>query len=246
VTAVADAGRSHADAAPAETSAHASDESRAHNVERPWYTYAARLLPASAGRWVDLGCGQGEFLGLARAHGAAGTGVDYWLPNAKSAGGVGRGGVVADLNHRLPFRDASLDGVTLIEVIEHIVRAEGLVDEIARVVRPGGWLIVTTPNVVHLTYRLRALTGHPPKQEGYHYRFFTRDLLRETLETRGFRRTATASFGKQALLSKLARLAGKGRKHKVRYVVPDALEGLLAQHFVWRLERTAAPTAART
>ncbi len=46
------------------------------------------------------------------------------------------------------------------------------------------------------------------------------------------------TFGKQALLSRLARLTGGGRKKKVRYVVPSALESLLAQHFVWRLRRT--------
>ena len=51
---------------------------------------------------------------------------------------------------------------------------------------------------------------------------------------------AQASFGKQALLSKLARLAGKGAKHKVRYVVPRPFEPLLAQHFVWRLERVTS------
>jgi 2-polyprenyl-3-methyl-5-hydroxy-6-metoxy-1,4-benzoquinol methylase len=127
----------------------------------------------------------------------------------------------------------------MIEVIEHIVQAEALVAELARVIRPGGWLIVTTPNVVHIAYRWRALTGHPPKQEGYHYRFFTRDTLAEIFAEAGFRLASQASFGKQALLSKLARLAGKGSKHKVRYVVPRPLETLFAQHFVWRLERVA-------
>ena len=114
---------------------------------------------------------------------------------------------------------------------------EDLVAELARVIRPGGWLIVTTPNVVHLTYRIRTLTGHPPKQEGYHYRFFTRKTLTATLAEAGFELDGYASFGKQVVLSKLARLAGKGAKYKVRYVVPRPFEGLLAQHFVWRLRR---------
>lgn len=224
---------------PAATAAHESDRVRRRVTDRPWYGYAARLLPQAraAGRWIDLGCGQGEFLERATEQGLRGLGLDYWPANAAAAGRSHRGGVVANLNQGLPFRDASLDGATLIEVIEHIVRAEALAAELARVIRPGGWLIVTTPNVVHWTYRWRALTGHPPKQEGYHFRFFTRGTLRGMLEQAGFRLRARASFGKQSLLSKLGRLAGRGGRYKWRYGVPRPLESLLAQHFVWRLER---------
>jgi SAM-dependent methyltransferase len=232
-------------AAPIETAAHRSDRTRARRPERPWYRYAARLLPepARAGRWIDLGCGRGEFLDLAAARGLRGMGLDYWSSNAKAVVASGRLALAADLNRGLPFRDATLDGASLVEVIEHIIRAEDLVAELARVIRPGGWLVVTTPNVVHLTYRWRALTGHPPKQEGYHYRFFTRRKLSRILTTAGFRPCGYASFGKQSLLSKLMRLAGKGRKYKVRYVVPKPLESLLAQHFVWRLERIASSSS---
>jgi SAM-dependent methyltransferase len=226
-------------AVPIETSAHRSDRTRARKADRPWYAYAATLLPeaGAAGRFVDLGCGQGEFLGQARERGLSGLGLDFWAPNARAAVRTGSPALAADLNRPLPFRDASLDGLCLVEVIEHIVRAEQLVEEMARVLRPGGWLVLTTPNVVHWTYRWRALTGHAPKQEGYHYRFFTRERLARMLAARGFALEARASFGKQALLTRLARIAGGGRERKVRYRVPAPLEPLLAQHFVWRLRR---------
>lgn len=225
-------------ALPVETSAHASDRARAQRPDRPWYAYAVRLLPEAArdGRWVDLGCGRGEL--LERAGGRGGFGLDFFAGNARASARTGHPSLAADLNRPLPFADASLDGVGLVEVIEHIVRAEALVEEIARVVRPGGWLVLTTPNVVHWTYRWRALTGHAPKQEGYHYRFFTRDRLERMLAERGFAVEARASFGKQALLTRLLRWSGGGRERKVRYVVPRRLEPLLAQHFVWRLRRT--------
>ena len=61
--------------------------------------------------------------------------------------------------------------------------------------------------------------------------------LEVSLAEAGFELDGYASFGKQVVLSKLARLAGKGAKYKVRYVVPRPFEGLLAQHFVWRLRR---------
>lgn len=226
-------------AAPIETAAHKSDRVRARKPDRPWYAFAERLVPepAEAGRWVDLGCGQGEFLEQTGDRGRHALGLDFYRANAMAAG---HPALVADLNHPLPFRDASLDGVTLIEVIEHIVRAESLVEEMARVVRPGGWLVLTTPNVVHLTYRWRALTGHAPKQEGYHYRFFTQKRLLRILRERGFSLEARASFGKQAILTRLARMRGADLYRKVRYRVPAAFEPLLAQHFVWRLRRVDA------
>jgi SAM-dependent methyltransferase len=215
---------------------------RPRDSGRPWYRYAARLLPEGGGRWVDLGCGQAEFLELAGGRGLKGlaVGLDVERNNARACRASGRPAVVADLNRPLPFRDAALDGASMIEVIEHIVAAEALVAELARVIRPGGWLVMTTPNVAHLTYRWRAVTGHEPKQEGYHYRFFVKKTLARLFADAGFRPVAIASYGKQSLLSKLGRLAGKGRRYKLRYAVPAPLESLLAQHFVWRLERTGA------
>jgi SAM-dependent methyltransferase len=217
---------------------HVLDASRRRDADRPWYRYAARLLPDAGGTWLDFGCGQGEFLELAAARGLPGFGIDLSRDNAIATAKSGRPALVADLTRPLPLRDACLDGATLVEVIEHIVNAEALVAELARVIRPGGWLVATTPNVAHLTYRWRALTGHPPKQEGRHYRFFTRSTFAGLFANAGFELRGRASFGKQALASAVLRLAGRGRGYKLRYPVPSAFEPLLAQLLVWRLLRT--------
>lgn len=214
--------------------------------ERPWYRFAASLVPRETGRWIDLGCGRGELLAGAPTP-RPGWGLDLDAANARSARTNGPGPrpvIVADLARPLPFERACFDGATLVEVIEHVADAEALVDELARILRPGAWLVLTTPNVAHLTYRIRALTGHGPKQEGYHLRFFTRRTLAACLEARGFRLEARASYGKQALLTKLARLGRGTRRDKVRYRVPEPFEPLLAQHFVWRLRRSAEPRDA--
>lgn len=220
-------------------SAQAIHATRPHDTARPWYDYAAKLLPTKPGRWIDLGCGQGELLARADVP-KGGLGLDRDRTALKA--GTGARFVVADLAQPLPFADDSFDGVSLVEVIEHLPDAEALVREIGRILRPGGWLVLTTPNVAHLTYRIRALTGHPPKQEGYHFRFFTKRTLSACLEAAGFRTEARASYGKQALLTKLARLSGRNPKRgpasKVLYQVPDPAESLLARHFVWRLRRS--------
>ncbi len=214
------------------------DTQRRRDAARPWYRYAARLLPRDArARWVDFGCGQGEFLALGAACGLAGIGADLARANAAAAARAGRPAFVADLARPLPLRSACLDGASLLEVVEHIPDAEALARELARVIRPGGWLLVTTPNVAHWTYRWRALRGRPPKQEGRHFRFFTASTGVALFAAAGFEPSGRASFGKQALLTSALRAAGRPRGEKVHYAVPRALEPLLALHLVWRFVR---------
>ena len=223
-----------------EISAHVdrwSDLVRSRDVDRPWYRYAYTLLPnKEPERWMDMGCGQGELLQHANTKGLSGFGLDITRHNAESTLRLGFPSLVTDLNHPLPFASDSLGGITLIEVIEHVIQAEFLIRELYRVIRPGGWLILTTPNVVHWTYRFRALTGHAPKQEGYHFRFFTKKSLNNILHDSGFTLQNHASFGKNALFTHLLRPI-KGPKYKFRYLVPQIAESLLAQHFVWKLKK---------
>lgn len=61
----------------------------------------------------------------------------------------------ANFNQPLPFANGEFDLVVSIEVFEHIHNVYGLVDECFRILKPGGALIVSTPNVLHLFSRLK-------------------------------------------------------------------------------------------
>ena len=62
----------------------------------------------------------------------------------------------------LPFDDDRFDAVVSIEVIEHVEDQFAFLRELARVARPGGLVVVTTPNVLNVSSRLRTLfTGFP-------------------------------------------------------------------------------------
>ena len=53
----------------------------------------------------------------------------------------------ADLDGaRLPLDDESVDVAAAVEVIEHLENPRAFVRELARITRPGGWVVVTTPN----------------------------------------------------------------------------------------------------
>lgn len=75
--------------------------------------------------------------------------------------------VRADCNAALPFRPGTFDAVLSREGIEHFENQAGFVRECARVLRLGGRIVLTTPNVMHLSARLSAmLTGQRTMRRG--------------------------------------------------------------------------------
>ncbi|MDX9754219.1 MAG: class I SAM-dependent methyltransferase [bacterium] len=71
----------------------------------------------------------------------------------------------ADLSQGIPWEDASLDAVLLLEVTEHLDHVYALFQEVFRVLKPGGWLILSTPNILSFKSRMRFLLS------GYYYAF---------------------------------------------------------------------------
>jgi len=108
------------------------------------------MAPCGSGLHLDLGSHAGEnAVRLAAAGGLAPTwGIDY-DPDLLRAGLQQRGvrGIQADLNQPLPLRSATFDVVTVMDVIEHLSRADTFVGEIYRVLKPGGYAVIATPNL---------------------------------------------------------------------------------------------------
>ncbi|MCH7848417.1 MAG: class I SAM-dependent methyltransferase [Planctomycetes bacterium] len=62
-----------------------------------------------------------------------------------------------DFNDGLGFEPATVDLVVCMEVIEHIPNQLRLWQELARIIKPGGKALVTTPNILNINARLRYL-----------------------------------------------------------------------------------------
>jgi glycosyltransferase involved in cell wall biosynthesis/SAM-dependent methyltransferase len=97
---------------------------------------------ARPGRLLDVGCGGGHLLAAARAGGWRAIGVDLSLAACTAAGAA----VVQATAARLPFGGATLDAVTLVNVLDHATSPAAVLREAARVLRPGGVLVVRVPN----------------------------------------------------------------------------------------------------
>src|SRR5262245_51774390 len=110
---------------------------------------------ATGKRLLDLGAGHGVTSKVLAKQGFRVVATDFGLSHPMSNGIARVGGV--DLNRFLPFRRASFDAVDLVEVIEHIENQAQLVREMSRVLKPGGVLLLSTPNVLNVMSRVRFL-----------------------------------------------------------------------------------------
>jgi SAM-dependent methyltransferase len=121
------------------------------------HSAAQRLLSElPRGTFVDLGAGEGALSLWADKAGFETTAVDF---NAGNFVADSVKFVQADLNQRLPFADASFDTVAALEVIEHLENSYALLREMSRILKPGGFAILSTPNETGLASRLSYLTS---------------------------------------------------------------------------------------
>jgi glycosyltransferase involved in cell wall biosynthesis/SAM-dependent methyltransferase len=117
---------------------------------------------AAPGRLLDVGCGGGHFLEAAAGAGWRGVGTDLSHAACAAARATAGAPVVQAEATGLPFRDATLDAVTLVNVVDHTAAARRTLEEAARVLRPGGLLVVRVPNGPLHAAAARALAALGP------------------------------------------------------------------------------------
>lgn len=158
---------------------------------------------------LDVGCGDGSIgLHMRELTGARVLGVDVSAPSVATAVDRGIEAVVCEVGAEpLPFADGSIDLVYMSEVIEHLVDPDAALDDISRVLKDRGYLLLTTPNLACLLNRIFLLFGAQPfftevstrrvigrrfaafgegAQPVGHLRIATLDALRRLLDMHGF------------------------------------------------------------
>jgi SAM-dependent methyltransferase len=115
-------------------------------------------------RVLDVGCRAGA---LTRAYleGNEVVGIDVDREALDEAATLGIETLWADAQRPLPFADASFDVVVAGEVLEHLVDPRAFMGEALRVLRSGGTIVGSVPNVFRLKNRLRFLLGRNPSDD---------------------------------------------------------------------------------
>jgi SAM-dependent methyltransferase len=119
-----------------------------------WYDYAELSLRGPLGVFLDYGCGAGAFLlrVIPRCTAAYGVDVDAdAVAQARQAVPAAHVRCIAP-HAALPFPDQTFDHASILDVIEHVADEVAVLRELARVLRPGGILLLTTPHRGLLTF----------------------------------------------------------------------------------------------
>jgi 2-polyprenyl-3-methyl-5-hydroxy-6-metoxy-1,4-benzoquinol methylase len=139
---------------------------------------------------LDVGCGSGHFLKVAIEMGWKAHGTEIASSAFEQLSRLGIRSFFGNLESA-NYSDEFFDVVYCSEVIEHLLDPTALLREIARIVRPGGLLYLTTPNFNSLSRRLLSSKWRVIGKE--HICYFTPVSLARTIHAAGFPKAAIAT-----------------------------------------------------
>jgi SAM-dependent methyltransferase len=162
---------------------------RMHRVAGTHLKFTRRV--AQQGTLLDVGCSTGSFLKLAAGEGFDCAGVEFSESSAKFAREQTGAPIELGSIHETTAPDASLDVLTMFDVIEHVPDPASDLAVAWAKLKPGGWLVLSTPNIDGLfpraSYALaRKLNYWPHPEPPYHLYQFSVATLSTMLEQAGF------------------------------------------------------------
>jgi SAM-dependent methyltransferase len=175
-----------------------------------------RHAPTGSGtprRLLDVGCACGYLVDVALAHGYDAHGIEFAGAAIEQASPAARPRIVQGNVDRLTAADLGrFDVVTAFDIVEHSLDPRGFLAHLHTLLRPGGLLVLTTPDTRHA---LRYLMGArwPMLQPLQHTFLFDRRSMRLLLERTGF---ALEAAGRATKCLTLEYLAGQIESHNPR------------------------------
>ena len=154
-----------------------------------------KLMPS--GRLLEIGCARGDFLRLAREFFDA-SGVEPNPELADSASEVAP--VYRDIIERTPW--SGFDVVASFHVIEHVDSPRSFIRAAAERLKPGGLLVIETPNIDSLPFKVLKSRWRQLIPE--HYFFFNPKTMSRLLSGHGLQTQTVMTIGKYASMDLIA------------------------------------------
>lgn len=175
-------------------------------------TEAVVAMPLRGDTLLDIGCGDGKLLYQFRERFRKLVGLEYSASRLEAAKdnlrGLGFVPVCGSAEAMTQIETDSIDCIVTADVIEHIPDVYLASDEMFRVLKPGGTLVINTPNIAFAVKRLRLLLGRFPSTsqpneglgsdvlfDGGHLHYFTYRSLSLLLQRSGFVIERRVGFG---------------------------------------------------
>jgi SAM-dependent methyltransferase len=136
-------------------------------------TFTARLKKISrflkTGKVLDVGCATGYFLEAAEAAGWETYGVEVSEYSSRLAQKKFGNRIFTGTLEEAKFADKTFDLITLSDLLEHIRDLDAFMQEVVRILKPSGLLMIVTPNAASLSCRMMGAKWSHYKSEHLHY-----------------------------------------------------------------------------
>ncbi|MFZ2621014.1 MAG: class I SAM-dependent methyltransferase [Minisyncoccia bacterium] len=155
-------------------------------------------LGATKGTLLDVGSATGFFMDIAKKRGFEVVGVELSNYAAEIGRAKGLTIVASDLKGA-HFNNDKFDVITMFDVLEHVPNPKDFLLEAKRILKPGGFLVINTPNGDSVVARVLGSRWHlivPPE----HLYYFSPKNVGDYLTKNGFNVKVATSIGKRFTL----------------------------------------------
>ena len=166
------------------------DVTRRYQFHHRYQIAFNRITHHKPASWLDLGTGNGFLPDLVKPvlPSTLITGIDFIHEVLALSDSIDHRAVVNTDAGNIPFGAESFDYITCLDVLEHVVLREHLLEEAWRILKPGGFLLLSVPNLQFIEYLLALMRGKMPHPaaDPRHMSIFTLRFLTELLTQKDF------------------------------------------------------------
>lgn len=192
-------------------------------------------------RVLDVGCGGGDNARILSQKGYKIDGITISKIELECAAPFLESGYLFNLELGLPseLQKDAYDYVICSHVLEHICYPEKLINDIKRVLKPDGFLIVALPNIMHYKSRWQILKGNfNYKDSGIwdytHFRWYTYKTGKELLEQYGFQILLASVTGEIPAKSILGKILSESFMKKIYSFLTGWSKGLFGYQLLYK------------